>query len=50
VTIGEGATIGGGSTIAQDAPPRELTVARARQLTVAGWRRPTKKTGVDGKD
>jgi bifunctional UDP-N-acetylglucosamine pyrophosphorylase/glucosamine-1-phosphate N-acetyltransferase len=50
VTIGEGATIGGGSTIAQDAPPRELTVARARQLTVAGWRRPTKKTGVNGKD
>ena len=43
VTIGEGATIGGGSTIAQDAPPGELTVARAKQLTVAGWQRPAKK-------
>ena len=42
VTIGEGATIGGGSTIAKDAPARQLTVARARQVTLAGWRRPKK--------
>ena len=41
VTIGEGATIAGGSTIAQDAPPGQLTVARARQVTVpAGSGRP----------
>jgi len=43
VTIGEGATIGGGSTIAKDAPAGELTVARARQATLPGWKRPTKQ-------
>ena len=42
VTIGEGATIGGGSTIAKDAPAGQLTVARPRQVTLAGWRRPKK--------
>jgi len=44
VTIGAGATIGAGSVISKDAPAGELTVARARQTTVAGWKRPTKKT------
>ena len=43
VTIGEGATIGGGSTIAQDAPAGQLTVARAQQVSIAGWQRPRKK-------
>ena len=43
VLIGEGATIGGGSTIANDAPAGQLTVARARQASLAGWKRPTKK-------
>ena len=43
VTVGEGATIGGGSTIANDAPAGQLTVARARQASLAGWTRPTKK-------
>jgi bifunctional UDP-N-acetylglucosamine pyrophosphorylase/glucosamine-1-phosphate N-acetyltransferase len=42
VTIGDGATIGGGSTIARDAPAGELTVARAQQVTIAGWQRPVK--------
>ena len=42
VTIGAGATIGGGSTVAKDAPPGQLTVARARQVTLAGWKRPKK--------
>ena len=45
VTIGEGATIGGGSTIGKDAPAGQLTVARGRQVSLAGWRRPEKKTG-----
>ena len=44
VEIGAGATIGAGSTISKDAPPGELTVARARQSTVRGWTRPVKKT------
>ena len=42
VTLGDGATIGGGSTIAKDAPAGQLTVARARQATLAGWVRPQK--------
>jgi bifunctional UDP-N-acetylglucosamine pyrophosphorylase/glucosamine-1-phosphate N-acetyltransferase len=42
VTLGDGATIGGGSTIAKPAPAGELTVARAKQVTIAGWKRPVK--------
>jgi bifunctional UDP-N-acetylglucosamine pyrophosphorylase / glucosamine-1-phosphate N-acetyltransferase len=44
VTVGAGATIGAGSTINKDAPAGELTVSRARQATIPGWHRPTKKT------
>lgn len=43
VEIGEGATTGAGSVITRNAPAGELTVARARQLTLAGWKRPQKK-------
>ena len=43
MSIGDGATIGGGSTIASDAPAGQLTVARARQVSLTGWARPTKK-------
>ncbi len=43
VTIGQGATIAGGSTISRDAPEGKLTVARAKQTTLDGWKRPTKK-------
>ena len=42
VALGDGATIGGGSTISRDAPAGQLTVARARQATLAGWQRPKK--------
>jgi bifunctional UDP-N-acetylglucosamine pyrophosphorylase / glucosamine-1-phosphate N-acetyltransferase len=42
VTIGAGATIGAGSTISKDAPPGELTLARVKQSTVQGWKRPVK--------
>jgi bifunctional UDP-N-acetylglucosamine pyrophosphorylase/glucosamine-1-phosphate N-acetyltransferase len=42
VTIGEGATIGAGSVIGKDAPAGKLTVARAKQVTVDGWKRPVK--------
>jgi bifunctional UDP-N-acetylglucosamine pyrophosphorylase/glucosamine-1-phosphate N-acetyltransferase len=44
VTIGEGADIGAGSTITKDAPAGKLTISRARQVTIAGWKRPEKKT------
>lgn len=43
VTLGKDATIGAGSVITKHAPAGELTVARARQGTIEGWRRPTKK-------
>jgi bifunctional UDP-N-acetylglucosamine pyrophosphorylase/glucosamine-1-phosphate N-acetyltransferase len=42
VRIGAGATIGAGSTIGQNAPGGELTLTRAKQTTVAGWKRPAK--------
>jgi len=42
VTVGKDATIGAGSTIGRDAPAAELTVARARQATIRGWKRPQK--------
>jgi bifunctional UDP-N-acetylglucosamine pyrophosphorylase/glucosamine-1-phosphate N-acetyltransferase len=48
VRIGAGATIGAGSTITQNAPSGELTLTRARQTTVAGWKRP-EKLGDDEK-
>ena len=43
VTIGAEATIGAGSTVSKDAPAGELTVARGKQLTVRGWKRPVKQ-------
>jgi bifunctional UDP-N-acetylglucosamine pyrophosphorylase/glucosamine-1-phosphate N-acetyltransferase len=43
LTIGDGATIGAGSVISKAAPSGQLTVARARQTTIAGWSRPVKK-------
>lgn len=43
VTVGAGATIGAGSTVTRDAPPDELTISRAKQVTVPGWKRPVKK-------
>jgi bifunctional UDP-N-acetylglucosamine pyrophosphorylase/glucosamine-1-phosphate N-acetyltransferase len=45
VTIGAQATIGAGSVITRDAPDGELTVARGRQQTLPGWKRPVKKPG-----
>jgi bifunctional UDP-N-acetylglucosamine pyrophosphorylase/glucosamine-1-phosphate N-acetyltransferase len=43
VTIGALATIGAGSVITRDAPEGELTVARGRQQTFEGWKRPVKQ-------
>ncbi|XZG70414.1 bifunctional UDP-N-acetylglucosamine diphosphorylase/glucosamine-1-phosphate N-acetyltransferase GlmU [Chitinibacteraceae bacterium HSL-7] len=43
VTVGDGATTGAGSVISKNAPAGELTVARAKQVTLAGWTRPVKK-------
>lgn len=43
ITVGKDATVGAGSTLNKDAPAGELTLSRARQVTLPGWRRPTKK-------
>lgn len=43
VKVGANATIGAGSTVSREVPADKLTVARTRQVTVEGWRRPVKK-------
>ena len=43
VEVGAEAVIGAGSTLSKPAPADKLTVARARQVTVDGWKRPVKK-------
>lgn len=42
ITIGAGATVAAGSTVANQVPAGKLTIARARQTTIEGWKRPTK--------
>jgi bifunctional UDP-N-acetylglucosamine pyrophosphorylase/glucosamine-1-phosphate N-acetyltransferase len=42
VSIGDGATIGGGSTITKDVAPGALAVARGKQVAIEGWARPKK--------
>ena len=43
VRVGRGATLGAGTTLTEDAPPGELTISRARQMTIPGWKRPVRK-------
>ena len=43
VTVGKGATIGAGSTISKHAAAGELTISRAKQVTITGWKRPVKQ-------
>jgi bifunctional UDP-N-acetylglucosamine pyrophosphorylase/glucosamine-1-phosphate N-acetyltransferase len=43
VKIGAGANTGAGSTITKEAPAGQLTLARAKQVTLPTWKRPTKK-------
>jgi bifunctional UDP-N-acetylglucosamine pyrophosphorylase / glucosamine-1-phosphate N-acetyltransferase len=42
ITVGHGATIGAGSTLTSDAPPGQLTLSRAKQVSYAAWKRPVK--------
>ena len=43
VRVGKGATLGAGTTLTRDAPAGQLTVSRAKQVTIEGWKRPVKK-------
>ena len=43
VTVGSNANIGAGSTINKNAPDDQLTVARSKQVTIPGWKRPVKQ-------
>jgi bifunctional UDP-N-acetylglucosamine pyrophosphorylase/glucosamine-1-phosphate N-acetyltransferase len=43
VTVAQGGTVGAGSVVSKDTPPGSLTVARARQASIANWQRPKKK-------
>lgn len=42
VTLGAGGTVGGGSTITKSTPAGALSVARAKQISIANWQRPAK--------
>ncbi len=42
VTVGQGATLGAGTTLTKDAPAGQLTLSRAKQVTLTGWKRPVK--------
>ena len=42
VTIGKNATIGAGSTITKDTPAEQLSLSRAKQISIPSWQRPVK--------
>jgi bifunctional UDP-N-acetylglucosamine pyrophosphorylase / glucosamine-1-phosphate N-acetyltransferase len=43
VRIAQGSYIGAGSTISKNTPAGQLTVARAKQVSIPGWKPPRKK-------
>jgi bifunctional UDP-N-acetylglucosamine pyrophosphorylase / glucosamine-1-phosphate N-acetyltransferase len=43
VRVAEGSTIGAGSTITKDTPKQQLTLTRAKQISLINWVRPRKK-------
>ncbi len=42
VKVGDGATIGAGSTITREVSPGVLALSRAKQVEIKGWKRPQK--------
>ena len=47
VSIGDGATVGAGSTITKNAKPNCLTLTRGKQLTIDSWKRPEKNANKE---
>ncbi len=43
ITIGQGGTVGAGSTITKSTAAGTLSVARGKQISLEGWTRPSKK-------
>ncbi|MHB8235948.1 MAG: DapH/DapD/GlmU-related protein, partial [Acidithiobacillus ferrivorans] len=43
VTVGDGATIGAGSTITKEVPAGALTLSRSPQRTIPLWQRPRRE-------
>ena len=43
VKVARGSYIGAGSTISKDTPPGQLTVGRARQVSIPAWKPPARK-------
>jgi bifunctional UDP-N-acetylglucosamine pyrophosphorylase / glucosamine-1-phosphate N-acetyltransferase len=43
VRVAKGSTIGAGSTITKDTPEDQLTISRAKQISLLNWVRPRKK-------
>ncbi len=43
VTVRRGATLGAGTTLTKEAPADQLTLSRAKQMTIPGWQRPLKQ-------
>ncbi|MGB6102493.1 MAG: bifunctional UDP-N-acetylglucosamine diphosphorylase/glucosamine-1-phosphate N-acetyltransferase GlmU [Pusillimonas sp.] len=44
IRVGQGATLGAGTTLTKDAPAGKLTLSRPEQKTIEGWTRPVKKS------
>ena len=42
IEIGQGATIGAGSTITRSVSEEQLALERSKQVTVPGWKKPSK--------
>jgi len=46
INVGRSATIGSGSVITQDVPPKKLTLARSKQITIDNWKGPKKNNNT----